>query len=88
GVAVEAHENGLSLKGSLDLEMDQVQNAALLEWKLDAEVPSASEQRVRLSVNKGARMLERTLHRPANDPALAESALFAEEIHEEGLKIQ
>ncbi|MEO8800514.1 MAG: glucose-6-phosphate dehydrogenase assembly protein OpcA, partial [Polyangiaceae bacterium] len=42
GVAVEAHENGLSLKGSLDLEMDQVQNAALLEWKLDAEVPSAS----------------------------------------------
>ncbi len=88
GVTVEAEDQGLKVTGSLDLEVESGSNAAILTWKLDAEVPSATEQRVRLSVNKGARMLERTLHRPSNDPALAESALFAEEIYEEGLTIQ
>jgi glucose-6-phosphate dehydrogenase assembly protein OpcA len=88
GVSVEATENGVPIIGTLNLEVEGNDAAALLVWKLDAEVPSASEQRVRLSANKGARMLERTLHRPANDPALAESALFAEEIYEEGLVVQ
>jgi glucose-6-phosphate dehydrogenase assembly protein OpcA len=88
GVSVEASENGVSIVGTLNLEVEGTDSAALLVWKLDAEVPSASEQRVRLSANKGARMLERTLHRPSNDPALAESALFAEEIYEEGLVVQ
>ncbi|MEO8876057.1 MAG: glucose-6-phosphate dehydrogenase assembly protein OpcA [Polyangiaceae bacterium] len=88
GVSVEADANGVAIKGALDLEVEGSDAAALLVWKLDAEVPAASEQRVRLSQNKGARMLERTLHRPSNDPALAESALFAEEIYEEGLVVQ
>jgi glucose-6-phosphate dehydrogenase assembly protein OpcA len=88
GVSVEAEENGAHVKGTLNLEVEGSDAGALLVWKLDAEVPSASEQRVRLSANKGARMLERTLHRPSNDPALAESALFAEEIYEEGLVVQ
>lgn len=88
GVVVEAEADALAIKGSVDLEVEGGSDAALLVWKLDAEVPSATEQRVRMSVNKGARMLERTLHRPPNDPALTESALFAEEIYEEGLTIQ
>ncbi len=88
GLSVEADENGVPIIGTLNLEVEGTDAAALLVWKLDAEVPSASEQRVRLSANKGARMLERTLHRPSNDPALAESALFAEEIYEEGLVVQ
>jgi glucose-6-phosphate dehydrogenase assembly protein OpcA len=88
GVSVEAEADGVPIKGALDLEVEGTDAGALLVWKLDAEVPSASEQRVRLSANKGARMLERTLHRPSNDPALADSALFAEEIYEEGLVVQ
>ena len=71
-----------------------VLDADVLEWKLDvgtapeAGAPAVSrrgpmEQRVRLRTNQGARLLERTLHRPANDPALAEAAAFAEEMVED-----
>jgi hypothetical protein len=40
---------------------------------------------VRLSANKGAKVLERTLHRPSDDPALMEAVCFAEEVFEDGV---
>ena len=92
GVIVEAEADGVVAKGVIERELasgmtevGSTADADVLVWRLVADVPTATEQRVRLGNNRGARMLERTLHRPAHDPALAESARFAEEIEEEGL---
>jgi glucose-6-phosphate dehydrogenase assembly protein OpcA len=90
GVIVEAEADGIPMRGVIDRDLasgleGSTPDADVLLWRLEANVPSATEQRVRLGQNRGARMLERTLHRPPHDPALAESARFAEEIEEEGL---
>jgi hypothetical protein len=47
----------------------------------------AIEHRVRMGANKAAKWLERTLHRPASDPAFTESVAFAEQIVEDGLTV-
>ncbi len=60
-------------------------DADMLVWRLDVDMPTATEQRVRLGANRGARLLERTLHRPPNDPTLNESVAFAEQLLEDGL---
>lgn len=99
GVAFDAVHDGVTLRATLDRQLatgipDDTLDADVLEWRLDvstsadASAPATSrrgpmEQRVRLRTNQGARLLERTLHRPANDPALAEAAAFAEEMVED-----
>lgn len=91
GIAIEAERDGIVLRGTVDRELASgidpaAPEADVLVWRMSADgVPSATEQRVRLSANKGGRLLERTLHRPARDAALMESAKFAEDIDEEGL---
>jgi hypothetical protein len=63
----------------------QTADADVLSWRLDVDLPSATEQRVRLHVNKEAALLVSTLHRPVNDLALMESIAFAEQLTEDGL---
>lgn len=81
-VHVEAEVNGVTVHGSVDRDL---QTPDMLVWKLDVDMPSATEQRVRLGANKGALLLERALHRPTSDPALMESVAFAEQIDDEGI---
>jgi glucose-6-phosphate dehydrogenase assembly protein OpcA len=89
-VTVETeHDDGGTARGSIQRELGsglegKTADADLLVWRLESS-GGTLEQRVRLGTNTGARMLERTLRRPAHDPALAESALFADAIYEEGL---
>lgn len=93
GVALDAEQQGVVLRGTVDRELASgldadALDADVLVWRLSAGgVPCATEQRVRLGTNKGARLLERTLHRAAYDEALIESAKFAEDIDEEGLVV-
>ena len=89
-VAIESEAGGVVAKGSIERELGSglaglTADPDVLVWKLDVDLPSATEQRVRLGPNKGARVLERTLHRPVVDPALGESIAFAEQIFEDGL---
>lgn len=89
GVAVEAERDGLLARGTLERELAsglsaETVDADVLVWRLAVGLPCATEQRVRLGANKGARLLERTLHRPAVDPALAEAVVIAEELEKEG----
>jgi glucose-6-phosphate dehydrogenase assembly protein OpcA len=93
GIAVEAEADGVVVRGTIDRELasglaeaGSTPDADVLVWRLVVDVPSATEQHVRLGTNRGAQLLERTIHRPAHDPALSESARFAEEIENcEGL---
>jgi glucose-6-phosphate dehydrogenase assembly protein OpcA len=74
-------------------------DADVVTWRLDLravagsggrdlEAASPIEQRVRLRTNKGARVLERTLHRPMADDALVESVAFAEHFFEDGVVVK
>ena len=65
-------------------EQRQTTDADVLTWRLESG-DSVLEQSVRLGANRGARLLDRTLHRPAYDPALEEAVAFAEELFEDGL---
>jgi len=71
--------------GSGLAEQGGTPDADVVVWKLERSGSSAIEQRVRLQANKAAMWLERTLHRPAVDPAFEESVAFAEHIVEDGL---
>ncbi|WP_394849481.1 glucose-6-phosphate dehydrogenase assembly protein OpcA [Pendulispora brunnea] len=90
GMAFEAESGGFVAAGSIERTLRSglegaTPDADVLTWKLDVDLPSATEQTVRLSTNRGARVLERTLQRPAVDLTLDESAHFSEKIEEEGL---
>ena len=65
-------------------EQPQTPDADVLTWRLESNGTSL-EQSVRLGANRGARLLDRTLHRPAWDPTLEEAVAFAEELFEDGL---
>jgi glucose-6-phosphate dehydrogenase assembly protein OpcA len=96
-IAIEAESGGIVAKGSIERELASgverqlatggadTADKDVLVWRLDCDVPSATEQRVRLRANKGARLLERTLHRPPRDPALVEAAMFAEQVLADGV---
>ncbi len=89
-VGIEAEVEGVIAKGSIERDLvsglaGQTADADVLSWRLDVDLPSATEQRVRLHANKEAGLLVRTLHRPADDPALMESIAFAEQLTEDGL---
>jgi hypothetical protein len=89
-VAIEAEAGGKKLTGSLERDLASglagaTPDADVVLWKLGVGDAQPFEQRVRFGPNKGAKWLERTLHRPANDPALVEAALFAEDVVEDGI---
>jgi hypothetical protein len=89
-VGMEAEAGRVVAKGSIERDLvsglaGQTADADVLAWRLDVQLPSATEQRVRLRANKGADLLVHTLHRPVNDPALMESIAFAEQLTEDGL---
>jgi glucose-6-phosphate dehydrogenase assembly protein OpcA len=95
-VAVDAEHDGVTARGTLTRELasgtEETADLAsvrtdkdVLVWRMEANVPTPVEQTVRLRANKGARLLERTLHRPPHDPALVEAAMFAEQVLADGV---
>ncbi len=92
GVHFEAEHEGVIAKGDITRELAsgaaahaETPDADVLRWKLDVALPCATEQVVRMGPNKGGRYLERVLHRPGQDPALAESVVIAEELNDDGV---
>jgi glucose-6-phosphate dehydrogenase assembly protein OpcA len=88
GLTIEAEAGGVKVKGTIDRELgtglaEQSPDADVIAWRLEVNGAAPLEQRVRLGANRGARVLERTLHRPSHDPALVESVAFAEEVFED-----
>jgi glucose-6-phosphate dehydrogenase assembly protein OpcA len=84
-VCLEASAGDLSMRGEITREPGDADAAT---WRLDvssAGVTQRIEQHVRLRASGPAGLLERTLHRPANDPALAEAAAWADELRSEEL---
>ena len=88
-VTLEAESEGRRLVGSITRELasgpEHSIDADVLAWRMETEGHVALEHRVRLSANRGAKVLERTLRRPADDPALREAVAFAEEVFEDGV---
>ena len=80
GRIVRALASGVELAG-------KTPDADVLTWRLDLSGQPALEQRVRLRANKGARVLERTLHRPMADPVLVEAVRFAEHFFDDGVAV-
>ena len=94
-LAVESSTGGVALKGTIDRELasgaemaGKTPDADVLTWRLDVSGQAVIEQRVRLRANKGARVLERTLHRPMADPVLVEAVQFAEHFFEDGVVVR
>lgn len=90
-IILEAEADGIRLKGSVERDLGSglapsAPDADMIVWRLEVDGAQPIEQRVRLGANKAAKWLERTLHRPAADPALAESVAFAEQIIQDGLQ--
>lgn len=94
-LTVEASAGGASLVGVIERELasglpgqvESTPDADVVVWRCTKGGGPAIEQRVRLGANKAAKWLERTLHRPASDPAFDESVAFAEQIVEDGLTV-
>ena len=90
GLTIDAEAGSVKAKGSIHRDLasglaGQSGDADVVVWKLDVPFPTATEQRVRLRDNKGAKLLVRTLHRPVSDPTLSDAVAFAEQIFEDGL---
>jgi glucose-6-phosphate dehydrogenase assembly protein OpcA len=89
GVTIEADGDGRTkLKGTIERELGsglagQSPDADVIVWRLEVGGAPPMEQRLRLGANRGARVLERTLHRPSYDAALVETVAFAEEVFED-----
>jgi glucose-6-phosphate dehydrogenase assembly protein OpcA len=82
-VSLHASEGGITADGTVarDFDGDVVD---VLRYKLDVNLPCSGEQTVRLGANRGARVLERALHRPARDEAFDEAVDFAEKLDDDG----
>jgi glucose-6-phosphate dehydrogenase assembly protein OpcA len=84
-VRVEASSGGASMRAAI--ERDPGSDAAT--WRLEVTGADGEtrriEQHVRLTAWTPAALLERTLHRPTRDPALAEAATWADELGGEEL---
>ena len=59
----------------------------MLHWKVQVtgDVSFEQQQQVRLGANKGAKLLERTLHRAPSDATLLEAIAFAERVFDDGI---
>jgi glucose-6-phosphate dehydrogenase assembly protein OpcA len=82
-VSLRASAGGISATGVVARDFDG-DVADVLRYKLDVNLPCAGEQTVRLGPNTGARVLERTLHRPAYDDTFAAAVAFAEKLDDDG----
>ena len=62
-------------------------DADMLHWKVQVtgDVSFEQQQQVRLGANKGAKLLERTLHRAPSDATLLEAIAFAERVFDDGI---
>ena len=92
GIRFESTHDGKLAKGEIVRELASgaavhaaTPDADVLKWKLDVDLPAATEQVVRMGANKGGRLLERVLHRPGPDAALAEAVVIAEELNDDGV---
>jgi glucose-6-phosphate dehydrogenase assembly protein OpcA len=87
-VRVEAAGAGARMQGEVALDPGDPDVATWrLETALAGEEPRRLEQHLRLrQTGSGpARLLDRTLHRPTQDPALADAAAWADELRGEEL---
>jgi hypothetical protein len=82
-VTFRATDGDVSALGSVARDFDG-DVADVLRYKLEVNLPCGGEQAVRLGANKGARVLERTLHRPPHDEALTAAVAFAEKLDDDG----
>jgi hypothetical protein len=82
-ITLHASDGKLTATGTVTRDLDG-DVADVLRYKLDVNLPASGEQTVRLGANKGARVLERTLHRPAHDEVLAEAVAFADKLDDDG----
>jgi glucose-6-phosphate dehydrogenase assembly protein OpcA len=85
-VCIEAAAEGVTMRGELTRDAGDPEAAT---WRLEVtrtgSDPERVEQHVRLRATDAARMLERTLHRPTVDAALADSAGWADGMRGEEL---
>lgn len=91
GLTLTASLGGARLRGEIARELgsgreiDPSRDADVLRWRLTPVEGPTVEHRVRLGGNKSARVLVRTLQRPAYDPVLVEAVAFAEQLYEDGV---
>jgi glucose-6-phosphate dehydrogenase assembly protein OpcA len=86
-VSLEAAEHGLAMRGEVTRDRESGADGAAT-WRLEVTAGADTqriEQHVRLRALGAARLLERTLRRPPQDDALAESAAWADELRGEEL---
>lgn len=95
-LTIHAEDEGRTLDGEIHRELgtglstgtaDATLDADVVVWKQAISGGPPFEQHVRLGANKAAKWLERTLHRPASDPAFDESVALAEQIVDDGLTV-
>jgi glucose-6-phosphate dehydrogenase assembly protein OpcA len=87
-VELEAGSGDLLLRGEVKREGGEPDAGGMATWRLEVTCRGQThrlEQRVRLRDTEPARLLERTLHRPAHDPALLDAAAWADELRGEEL---
>jgi hypothetical protein len=85
-VRVEAAADGVALRGETVVAGGAGADAAT--WRLEVTCRGDTrriEQHVRLRALDPASLLDRTLHRPAHDEALAEAVAWADELRGEEL---
>jgi len=83
-VSLEASDDAIRAAGTVarDFAGDV---ADVLRYKLDVNLPCAGEQTVRLGANRGARVLDRTLHRPLHDDAFVAAVELADKLDDDGV---
>ena len=92
GVRLEARSEKVALIGTIERDLasgpedgQKTRDADMLRWKLEVKGETVVEQNVRLGANKGAKLLERTLHRAPSDEVLLEAIAFAERVFDDGI---
>lgn len=82
-ISLQASEGDVVAKGIVGRDLDG-DTADVLRYRLEVNLPCAGEQTVRLGANRGARVLERVLHKPAHDEAFVAAVEFAEKLDDDG----
>lgn len=86
GVEIAAAGGDLTMQG--EIACDHVADADVATWRVQVWAMGETqrlEQRTALRATEPAKVLERTLHRPPHDDALADAVLWADELRGEEL---